>query len=56
MDAVGCNGKDRGQDVRMKTSWYKGVMDINSCLRALFAVVIPRYRRTCDYDKVRLPI
>jgi hypothetical protein len=31
-------------------------MDIDRCLGALLAVVIPRYRGACDYDKVRLPI
>lgn len=56
MGADGRNRKDGDQEVRVKTSWYKGVMDINSCLGALFVVVIPRYRGACDYDKVRLPI
>lgn len=33
----------------------KGVVDIDRCLGALLAMIIPRYR-ACDYDKVRLPI
>ena len=39
------------QEVGVNVSWYKGVIDINSCL-GLLAMVIPRYRGACDYDKV----